>query len=340
MARSKSGGTRSYIRGRIGADVYAIGKDGKGTKQQVARSLAEEVANPRTLAQQRSRMIMNGVAQLVRALKPIISHSFDGIPAGQPSVSHFRKLAFEAFNADALLVSPQFGYLAKDSKLIPNGEIQISSGKATIPCLYAWNRVVEDGMTYPGRSLYLAVKGPQYGLPTSYHQIADELFGQHQDVVLTFVNCCVDNYSNPTQVQCYLDQVKLKDNLPDTAVNQNTLGITKIFDLNTKIFQNNVINLYSDNTNGFRSFVDFQLLNTATRLQKRVVAGVIISKKVAGKWIHSDSKLFMNFCVSGNPYSGSFFNDFVQASPFQLSFADALATYPVGTAHFLDGGDM
>ena len=30
MARSKSGGTRSFLRGRVGADVYSIGKDDNG----------------------------------------------------------------------------------------------------------------------------------------------------------------------------------------------------------------------------------------------------------------------------------------------------------------------
>lgn len=48
MAKSKSGGTRAYIRGRVGADVYSIGKTANGKKQQVVRSLAETVANPQT----------------------------------------------------------------------------------------------------------------------------------------------------------------------------------------------------------------------------------------------------------------------------------------------------
>ena len=37
MARSKNGGTRAYIRGRIGSDVYSVGKNSKGYKQQVVR---------------------------------------------------------------------------------------------------------------------------------------------------------------------------------------------------------------------------------------------------------------------------------------------------------------
>ena len=47
MAKSKVGGTRAYIRGRIGSDVYSIGKTSAGKKQQVVRSLAEQVKNPK-----------------------------------------------------------------------------------------------------------------------------------------------------------------------------------------------------------------------------------------------------------------------------------------------------
>ena len=61
MAKSKNGGTRAMIRGRVGSDVYSIGKDGKGARQQVVRSLAEQVANPRTQAQMFNRMIMSTV---------------------------------------------------------------------------------------------------------------------------------------------------------------------------------------------------------------------------------------------------------------------------------------
>ena len=42
MAKSKNGGTRSFIRGRIGSDVYSVGKVGKGARQPVVRSLAEQ----------------------------------------------------------------------------------------------------------------------------------------------------------------------------------------------------------------------------------------------------------------------------------------------------------
>ena len=91
MAKGKSGGTRSFLRGRVASDVYSIGKDAKGNKQQIVRSLAESVANPQTLAQMRGRMIMSTIMQAVSSMAMIIDHSFDNVPAGQPKVSEFIK---------------------------------------------------------------------------------------------------------------------------------------------------------------------------------------------------------------------------------------------------------
>lgn len=100
MAKSKSGGTRAYIRGRIGSDVYSVGKDGKGSRQQVVRSLAEQVSNPRTEAQMVGRMLMSTIMQNVSALAPIIDHSFDGVAKGQPSISKFIRENYALLKAD------------------------------------------------------------------------------------------------------------------------------------------------------------------------------------------------------------------------------------------------
>lgn len=100
MAKSKSGGTRSYIRGRVGADVYSIGKDAKGAKQQVVRSLAETVSNPQTISQMMGRMIMSTVMQAVSAMAKIVDHSFDNVPKGQPSISEFISRNYALIKAD------------------------------------------------------------------------------------------------------------------------------------------------------------------------------------------------------------------------------------------------
>lgn len=132
MAKSKNGGSRAYIRGRIGSDVYSIGKNGKGDRQQVVRSLAESVANPRTQNQMFGRMIMSTVMQGVSALQPIIDHSFDGFSKGQPSISEFIRQNYALIKADAIAhpaSGNKFGLKKYQEKGISEGEWKISSGK-------------------------------------------------------------------------------------------------------------------------------------------------------------------------------------------------------------------
>lgn len=131
MAKSKSGGTRSYIRGKIGADVYSIGKNGKGQKQQVVRSLAEVVSNPQTEDQMRGRMIMSTVMQAVACLAPIIDHSFDNVPNGQPSISEFIRQNYALVKAD-VAAHPEsgnsFGLNKYQEKGARGGKFVISGG--------------------------------------------------------------------------------------------------------------------------------------------------------------------------------------------------------------------
>ena len=143
MAKSKNGGTRSMIRGRVGSDVYSVGKDGKGKKQQVVRSLAETVANPQTPAQMRGRMIMSTVMQAVSALNPIIDHSFDGYPAGQPSISAFIALNYALVKAD-VAANPSggnsFGLVQYGQKGAAQGAYIIAQGQAAVPAALTLNQ--------------------------------------------------------------------------------------------------------------------------------------------------------------------------------------------------------
>lgn len=82
------------IRGRVGADVYQLGRTGAGSKQQIVRSMPEEVANPQSLTQMEQRMVLGTVAAAFKLLKPVINHSFDGVTAGIASISAFRKMNF------------------------------------------------------------------------------------------------------------------------------------------------------------------------------------------------------------------------------------------------------
>lgn len=135
MAKAKSGGTRSYLRGRIANDVYSIGKDAAGKKQQVVRSLAESVANPQTESQMRGRMIMSTVMQAVSALSPIIDHSFDNVATGQPSLSEFIRRNYKLIKDD-VAANPssgnRFGLVKFQQKTAAGGRYVVSAGKSKI----------------------------------------------------------------------------------------------------------------------------------------------------------------------------------------------------------------
>lgn len=133
MAKAKSGGTRSLLRGRVASDVYSIGKDAKGNKQQVVRSLAESVANPQTLSQMRGRMIMSTVMQAVSAMAAIIDHSFDNVPAGQPNVSEFIRANYALIKADVAFHPTSgnaFGLNKYGEKGIKQGAYNVAAGSA------------------------------------------------------------------------------------------------------------------------------------------------------------------------------------------------------------------
>lgn len=142
MAKSKSGGTRAMIRGRVGSDVYSIGKTSQGKKQQVVRSLAETVANPQTLSQMRGRMIMSTVMQAQSALKVIIDHSFDGVVGVQANLSEFIRRNYALIKAD-VSANPSgdnaFGLNAYQEKGAKKGAYIISDGKAAIPAAISLN---------------------------------------------------------------------------------------------------------------------------------------------------------------------------------------------------------
>lgn len=133
MAKGKSGGTRSFLRGRVASDVYSIGKDAKGNKQQIVRSLAESVANPQTLAQMRGRMIMSTIMQAVSSMAAIIDHSFDNVPAGQPNVSEFIKRNYALVKVDVAAHPSSgntFGLNKFGEKGIKQGAYVVAGGSA------------------------------------------------------------------------------------------------------------------------------------------------------------------------------------------------------------------
>lgn len=173
MAKSKSGGTRSFLRGRVGADVYSIGKNAKGAKQQVVRSLAETVANPQTQNQMRGRMIMSTVMQAVSALKPIIDHSFDNVSGRQPNISEFITRNYALVKAD-VAANPSsnnaFGLNMYQEKGVKRGAYIIADGDAVIPAALVLTKasgaiaitLPSDAITIAGLKAALGMTSEEY----------------------------------------------------------------------------------------------------------------------------------------------------------------------------------
>lgn len=258
MAKSKVGGSRAYIRGRIGADVYSIGKDGKGSRQQVVRSLAEQVSNPRTESQMFGRMVMSTVMQAVSALKPIIDHSFDGFPKGQPSISEFIRQNYALVKADATAHPADnfnFGLNKYQEKGAKGGAYVIAKGAAVVPAALAANAL---GLSIQLTAATLTVGGLKAAL------------GLSADGYATYVAL------NETQ-QAIIFRVKVSTNLADetaiTAVNVGSLFTT----------EGNVSVSVGLNEN--KIYFEAQTQTSITSY------GLIVSDLIDGSWIHNKATM-------------------------------------------------
>ena len=288
MAKSKNGGSRAYIRGRIGSDVYSVGKDGKGGRQQVVRSLAVQVTNPRTSSQMFGRMIMSTVMQTVSALSPIIDHSFDGVAKGQPSISEFIRRNYSLVKADAIAHPSEdnsFGlnkyqekgaklgaYLVSDGSVPRNANLDASAGPLIVT-IGAGEKTVAD---------FIAAAG----------------IGT--DGYVTLVGIKADGTG-------VFARLSVKDGVATSTVISSE-------NLNT-IFEVDASNAYT------LAYADGNLTLTVTGFDDSGASNYIITKKENGAYVHSAATLV----VSGN---AAFTSDV------------ALPTYPVGSAQFLNGGDI
>ena len=265
MAKSKSGGTRSYIRGKIGADVYSIGKDGKGAKQQVVRSLAEVVSNPQTALQMKGRMIMSTVMQAVSGLAQIIDHSFDGLPAGQPSISEFISRNYALIKADVEAhpsAGNAFGVNKYQEKGMKLGAYIIANGKAQ-----------KVNFTENQSTLSIAIVQSAQSANATVQNLLDVL-GLTVNDKFTLVWNATDANGN---IVLYFARYGFKEGL-DLTAKIATLGVAGIF-----TFETNSPETLDASTSYSSGTLTIAPINTIMSY------GVITSKKTANGWEHSET---------------------------------------------------
>lgn len=275
MAKSKSGGTRSYIRGRVGADVYSIGKDAKGKKQQVVRSLAESVANPQTESQMRGRMIMSTVMQAESALAFIVDHSFDNVPNGQPSLSEFIRRNYALVKADVAAhpaSGNSFGLNKYQEKGAKPGKYIIAAGSA-VPANVSVKGLQSFGVT---------IKLPNdITEQTCTVAVLKEALGLESGDYFTYV--AFNAKGNVGAIRIYIPDASL-----DTTVvtNQNFADLFKI----------EAINCNPEFTPDDIATDHAVVIWDATAIS--YCGAVITSRKSTEGWIHNDAVMVLD---SANP---------------------------------------
>ena len=302
MAKSRNGGTRSLIRGRVGAEVYALGKDGKGNRQQVVRAIAEQVANPRTTAQMANRMIMSTVMQAVDRLKKIIDHSFDGLPAGQPCVSEFIRLNYN------MLTSRDKCYNAYQEKGIKLNPWIVSRGNAKYPTeIQHGQNTNDDSLLYGKHGMWLVLGSDDRTTPITVGELQAVLIHNGQPDVFTAFD--VDDNE--------LGQCSLKMGLDPTALVTED-NVPSLFDIDGNFptgFVGEAGTLLDDDHYKYLE-IGFGMRANETGY------GYIYSRNYNGTWKHTDCQVSVPSGTQVNNYD------------------TALATYPVGTEKFLNGGDL
>lgn len=298
MAKSPVGGSRAYLKGRIGSDVYSLGKTSKGQRQQIVRSLAEQVSNPRTSTQMAGRMIMSTVMQAAKFLNPIIDHSFDGLPVGQPSISEFIRRSYAAIKDK----SGQYNeYQEKGCK--PNPYV-VSAGSIKWTSDVAYRQNVNDDSTAFGQW------GVNITMDIDHMTVGALRALLHRSSEDDYITCI--NLANSDNGKGFV-RFRVNPALADaTAIttDMTNLFVTEAVGLTPRV----VINKNAE------AEVPAEIFIAAGNPNDNDGKGAIWSQKVGSTWKHSA-------CTLG-AYSD------------ETNWDEALATYPVGSEQFLNGGDL
>lgn len=143
---SKGNMLLGHARGKVGSLVFS-----RANGKQIVRSRAEVVKNPRTQAQMIQRIMLNTIAQGYSNMKAIVDHSFEGLSAGQASMSYFMqrnldnlrtKVASEI--ADGKSLSEIFDFSPLKSNVLAVNAYEIAKG--TLPAVAVLP--VEDGRSF------------------------------------------------------------------------------------------------------------------------------------------------------------------------------------------------
>lgn len=313
MARSKSGGSRAFLRGRIASDVYSVGKDSRGNRQQIVRSRPESVVNPMTLPQQVVRMCMKTSALALKELSVIVNHSWEGVPYGQMSVSEFNRINFAALKSQYETepdVVGKFSYATPSTRGMQLGPYQVSKGSLVVP----------SSLTYPMtegmQGVAILTTSVEYSAQPKVSDIKAALGVSEGDyiTILGFV-ASADGLSVSPRFQRFYFEPSIP---ADTVVtNANIAQVFRTEGNNAPYLtimpgSSDKHEVWFGNADVFGNSVDGRYSGT-----------IILSRKFADAWLRSSS--FIQ--IYADEWDG-------------FTADQAIEEWPIGEVRFLNGGDL
>ena len=102
--------------------------------KQVTKEKAEQVKNPRTLAQMKNRMILTTSSAAYAAMKEIVDHSFQGYVYGLQNMSRFQSVNNKLLRDNLEAATSQFAYANYgDARVLPGAYVISEGSLAPIP---------------------------------------------------------------------------------------------------------------------------------------------------------------------------------------------------------------
>lgn len=262
---SKGNMLLGHARGKVGSLVFS-----RANGQQITRARAEVVKNPQTDAQVVQRILLNTVAQAYSRMAAICDHSFEGVKAGQDSMSYFMKQNLNALRARIAL----YGTLATDTVFAcPIGQAFMASNdylisKGSLPAINP-NTVATNGLTWDINS-------------GSYKAVLDK-FGLQRGDQITF---CVIQMDEQSVVTFKYARIILDPRNEDGT----EAAITSQLFADGSVNKPNAKNEVADFT--FSNIGDGYLISAGYD----TIAGCIIAsrQKEDGTWMRSNSNMRVN----------------------------------------------
>lgn len=102
MARSRVGGSKGLLSGKLGSVIYSITRNSDGSFRQVIGANPESRFNPNTDAQACARMTMGMIERAMFTFRDFMGTGFEGVDPGTNSVSKFSEVNYNEIREEIL----------------------------------------------------------------------------------------------------------------------------------------------------------------------------------------------------------------------------------------------